>query len=74
MDLWYGGVPVVVNQVEPRLAAMGLSGTIDTVETDFHPYARLDDRDECIECGVKTRPLFVPHQIDGLATFTAVLT
>ena len=73
LDLWFGGVPQVSNQVDPELAALGLNGTLGVVEADFVPYAYLDDRAECIECGVKTRPLFVPNQIDGFVTFKTLL-
>jgi len=73
MDLWYAGIPQVVNQVDSVLAGMGLTGTIGMVEADFVPYARLDDRSESIEAGVKTRPLFVPHQIDGLCSFDTLV-
>jgi len=73
LDLWFGGVPQVATQVDGELSALGLTGTLNVVEADFVPYAYLDDRKECIECGVKTRPLFVPHQIDGFVTFNTLV-
>jgi hypothetical protein len=75
MRLWYAGVPTVVNQVDSQLAGMGLTdGTLSIVETDFHPYAFLDNRMESVEFGVKSKPLFVPVAIDGFVTYETVLT
>jgi hypothetical protein len=68
-DLVYGGVPVVSNQVDPSLAALGLNGSLGIAEADFLPYAYLDFRKECISAGIKSNPLFIPHQIDGFMTF-----
>lgn len=73
LDLWFAGIPILANQVDPELAAMGLTGMPDTIEADFHPYAYTDDRKQCIELGVRSRPLFVPHQIDGLATLDTLV-
>lgn len=72
-DLIFGGVPVVSDQVDPRLTSMGLTGTLNLAETDFYPYARLDRRAECIEVGVKSRPLFIPHDIDSFVTFDTLV-
>jgi len=73
MDLMYAGIPTLVPQTDPGLTAMGLSAIPNTVEADFVPYAYTDDRKECIEYGVKSAPLFVPHQIDGLVTFDTLV-
>ena len=73
IDLVYGGVPTVAPQVNPRLEAMGLTSVPMTIEADFHPYAHLDQRAACIEVGVRSRPLFIPHQIDGFVTLNTLV-
>ena len=75
LRLWFGGVAQVANQVDPAVERLGIvGGRIPTmVEADFVPYGRFDDRTECIEVGVKSRPLFVPVQIDGFATLDTLI-
>ena len=72
-DLVYGGIPQVVPQVDPILSGFGLNGSLTIVEGDFVPYAYVDWRKQCIEAGVRTNPLFIPHQIDGFVTFKVLV-
>lgn len=65
LRLCFAGIPHIVNRPDPRLEALGIEGIPYAMARDFHPYALLDTRDECLKVGVKTRPLTVPTQIDG---------
>jgi hypothetical protein len=72
-DLVYGGIPQVVPQVDPILQGFGLNGSLTIVEGDYVPYAYVDWRKQCIEAGVRTNPLFIPHQIDGFVTLNTLI-
>lgn len=64
-DLVYAGIPQLVNRVDPRLSAMGMTSVPSRVATDFHPYAVVDDTAVSVKTGVRSAPLCIPTQIDG---------
>jgi hypothetical protein len=65
MDLVYAGIPALVNRVDPRLQAVGLTAVPSSIAADFHPYAHVDDTAVAIKTGVRSAPLCIPTQIDG---------
>lgn len=66
LDLVFAGVPALVDKVDPRIrATLGFNQVPSRVRADFHPYAHLDNKAECINAGVKSAPLCIPTQIDG---------
>lgn len=64
-DLVYAGIPALVDRVDPRLQAIGLTSVPTSIATDFHPYAHVDNTAVSVKTGVRSAPLCVPTQIDG---------
>ncbi|WP_341508928.1 major capsid protein [Photobacterium damselae subsp. damselae] len=69
-DLLFAGVPSVGNTNEAARRVLGVTRMPIMRKGKVIPYSMIDTCNEALKVGVKSRPLWVPTQVDAGAAFT----
>lgn len=69
-DLCFAGVPTIGNANEAVKKALGITRAPVMRRGKAVPYSMIDENNSALKTGVKSRPLWIPTQVDAGAAFT----